>query len=60
MAKIMTCRRTFICTLSVICLTAIALVKGMDVSTSIAAIAIGIAGANAAEGSVAKIKAAVK
>lgn len=44
------CRRTFIAILSIGCLTLISLVKGFDVSMSLATVAIGLAASNAAEG----------
>lgn len=49
MRNIMVCRRTFICTLAILCLTAIGLYKGVDVSMALASVAIGLAGANAYE-----------
>ncbi len=49
MRNILYCRRTFICTLAILCLTAIGLYKGIDVSMALASVAIGLAGANAYE-----------
>lgn len=49
MRNILICRRTFICTLAILCLTAIGLYKGIDVSMALASVAIGLAGANAYE-----------
>lgn len=51
MKKVLTCRRSVIALISIACLTAIALIKGIDTSVSIAAVAVGIAGANAYQGS---------
>ncbi len=50
MKYIWRCRRTYICTLSIACLTALGLIKGLDVASSLAAVAIGLAGSNAVEG----------
>lgn len=49
MRNFMICRRTFICTLAILCLTSIGLYKGVDVSMALASVAIGLAGANAYE-----------
>jgi hypothetical protein len=49
MKNFMLCRRTFIATLSIICLTAIGIVNHMDVSMALASVAIGLAAANAHE-----------
>ncbi len=49
MLKLLQCRRTYVATLAIICLTAIGLFKGADVSTALASVAIGLAGANAYE-----------
>jgi hypothetical protein len=46
---IFTCRRTVVALFSITCLTWIALEKGVDTSTAISAVAIGLAGANAFE-----------
>lgn len=50
LAKIMSCRRSLIAAFGITCLTAIALYNGTDTSVSIAAIAMGVAGANAYQG----------
>ena len=44
-------RRTFISTLAILCMTAVGLYKGIDVSMALASVAIGVAGANAFESS---------
>ncbi len=49
MNRLLSCRRTFIAFASLCALTAMACVKGIDTSTAIAAIAIGLAGANAGQ-----------
>lgn len=46
---IFTCRRTVVALTSIACLTWIAISKGIDTSSAIAAVAIGLAGANAFE-----------
>lgn len=46
---ILTCRRTVVALISIGCLTSIALLKGIDTSSAIAAVAMGLAGANAYE-----------
>lgn len=46
---ILKCRRSIIAIISIACLTTLGLSKGMDVSSAIAMVAIGIAGANSAE-----------
>ena len=51
MMKIWTCRRSSIAVIAIAALTSIAIYKGMDTSSAIAAIALGIAGANAYQGS---------
>lgn len=43
------CRRTFVSVLAIVCLTAVGVTKGVDVSAAIAAVAMGLAGANAYE-----------
>jgi len=45
--KVFSCRRSIIALFSISCLTAIAIVNGTDTSISIAAVAMGVAGANA-------------
>lgn len=52
MRKIFKCRRTSIALISIACLTAIGLLGHIDVSTAIATIAVGLAGANSMEASV--------
>lgn len=47
MKHLWACRRTFIATVAVLCLTACALGKGQDTALAIAAIVASIAGANA-------------
>lgn len=42
-------RRTFISALAVVCITAVGIYKGFDVSMALASVAIGMAGANAYE-----------
>lgn len=49
MKNILVCRRTFIAVLSIVCLTALGLLKDIDVAMSLASIAIGLAGSNAFE-----------
>lgn len=49
MKNVLLCRRTFIACMSILCLTALGLVKGMDVAMSLASVAIGLAGANSFE-----------
>lgn len=44
------CRRTFISTLSIVCLTGLGLYRGIDISMALATVAIGLAASNAAEG----------
>ena len=43
------CRRTFIAVFSILCMTGLSVVNGFDPSMAIASVAIGLAGANAAE-----------
>jgi hypothetical protein len=50
MMKILKCRRSSLALLGMIALSGISLVKGIDTSAAIAAICIGVAGANAYEG----------
>lgn len=50
MRSLWTSRRTFIATLSVLCMTALGLYNHIDVSMALASIAIGVAAANAHEG----------
>lgn len=45
------CRRTFVAALSIAALTAIGILKGIDVSLAIATVSIGLAAANSYEGS---------
>lgn len=47
MRKLLTCRRSMVAVIAIACLTAIAIYNGTDTSTSIAAVAMGVAGANA-------------
>lgn len=49
MGNVLKCRRTITALFGITCLTAIALVKGLDTSTAIASVAIGLAAANATE-----------
>lgn len=49
MKYVFECRRTFIALLSIACLTAIGIYKGIDVSVAIAGVAVGLAGANSYE-----------
>lgn len=49
MKYFMVCRRTFIAVFAISCLTGLALANGFDPSMAIASVAIGLAGANAAE-----------
>jgi hypothetical protein len=50
MKTILECRRSIIAIFAISCLAAINLYKGTDCSSAIAAVAIGLAGANSAEG----------
>jgi hypothetical protein len=49
MRYVLDCRRTFIAIFAINCLFLLGLVKGQDVATSIAAVAMGLAAANAGE-----------
>lgn len=49
MRNFLFCRRTYMCTLAITCLTAVGLSKGIDVSMAIAAVAAALSGANAYE-----------
>lgn len=51
MIKLLSCRRSIVAMLSIACLTSIAILKGIDTSSAIAAVAMGVAGANAFQGS---------
>ena len=51
MKNILVCRRTFIATLAILTLGVINLYHGTDVALAISSVAIGLAGANAFEGS---------
>lgn len=49
MKSVIWCRRTFICILSLGCITAVAIFNHTDPSWAIASMAVGLAGANAGE-----------
>lgn len=49
MRNLWSCRRTFISTLAILCLTGIAIAKGVDVSVAIATICAALGAANAYE-----------
>lgn len=49
MRNFMICRRTFLATLGILCLTGLGAYKGMDVSLSVAGIVAAVAGANSYE-----------
>ena len=49
MKNILYCRRTFIAALAICCLTALGILKDMDVAMALASVAIGLAGANSYE-----------
>ena len=49
MKNFLFCRRTFVSTLCVLCLTALGFFKGVDVTMAIATIACALSGANAFE-----------
>jgi len=49
MTKLLNCRRTYIATLAIGCLTALGLVTQMEVAGAISAVALGLACANAYE-----------
>lgn len=49
MKQLLYCRRTFIAIISIACLTALGMVRGMDVAMALASVAIGLAASNAAE-----------
>jgi len=51
MKNILICRRTFICTLTLLLLVVLGLVDKIDVSMAMASVAIGLAGANSLENS---------
>ena len=51
MKRLITCRRTFSATLGILTLGCISYAGGADVSASVATIVLGVAGANAYEGS---------
>jgi hypothetical protein len=51
MKNFLLCRRTFISTLALASLTALGCYKGMDVTMAVASVAVGLAAANAYEGS---------
>lgn len=54
MKNILYCRRTFMATFAIITMAALSFYHGFDPSASIAAVAIGLAGTNAAEKAVQK------
>ena len=47
--NVLLCRRTYIATLAIVALTALGLYNHLDVALSIAGVAVGLAGSNAAE-----------
>lgn len=49
MRHLMLCRRTYLATLAIGCLTALAIAKGFDVSMAIAGVVAAVAGSNAYE-----------
>lgn len=49
MFPILKCRRSVVAIIAIGCLTALGLSSGMDVSSAIAMVAMGVAGANSAE-----------
>jgi hypothetical protein len=51
MRKLMSCRRSLIAIFAITCLMVLGLYNGIDVSLSIASVAIGLAGANSYEAS---------
>ena len=51
MKKLMSCRRSLIAIFAITCLMVLGLHNGIDVSMSIASVAIGLAGANSYEAS---------
>lgn len=50
MLPILKCRRSIVAIIAIGCLTALGMSKGLDVSSAIAMVAMGVAGANSAEG----------
>lgn len=50
MGKIISCRRSIVAVFSISCLTVVAIFNGTDTSTAVAAVAVGLAGANAYQG----------
>lgn len=50
MSRLISCRRTFVAVLAIVCLTTLGLTKSTDVSMAIASIAAALAGANAYQG----------
>jgi hypothetical protein len=55
MKSLWSCRRTFLATLAILCLTAIAMVKGTDTSMAIALASGAVAAANAAQAVMQKV-----
>ncbi|NBO99763.1 MAG: hypothetical protein EBU90_06505 [Proteobacteria bacterium] len=49
MLPVFKCRRSIVAIVAIGCLTALGLSKGIDVSSAIAMVAMGVAGANSAE-----------
>lgn len=49
MKRLWDCRRTYLATLCIVCLTGLGYFKGMDVAMALGSVAIGVAGANAYE-----------
>lgn len=47
--SVLKCRRSIVAIIAIGCLTALGLSNGMDVSSAIAMVAMGVAGANSAE-----------
>lgn len=50
LSKLTGCRRTMLSALAILCLTGLGIYKGMDVASSIAAIAMAVGAANAFQG----------
>ena len=57
MKKLFNCRRSLLAMFGMLCLTSMALLKGMDTSSAIAAVTMAVAAANAAQAIGAKEKA---
>jgi hypothetical protein len=49
MSAVLKCRRSIIAIIAIACLTALGILKNFDVSSAIAMVAMGVAGANSAE-----------